>query len=220
MSRYTFTAFANRTLEAKKKQEESCSYYGNHEEHGLDETTRAVAEWDKLQGKAQFWSGGEFLEKHDKKHWQGSAQITLEYARECLPYLTARLAAMPWHYTLASTMSSKGAGVLVRIPLAVRVTDPDKYTRIANFLLADIDLIGARNGTDTITFLWQWDIADLWFADRPDEGVLMEPLSYHLRNKGRQVYAQDYVGLGRPQNPHAAAPAKDDGDDLFQWGGE
>lgn len=222
MSRYTFTAFASRKIDAKKKQEEACPYYGNHENHSLAETTRAVGEWDKLHGKAQFWSGGEYAEHHSREDWQGSAQVTIGYARECLPYLSDALNDLPWQWSMWTTMQDEGPSVVVRIPLSVRVTNPETYTRIAALLAADIQMIGARDGSDSITYLWQWDINDLQIIDRAEEGTVLEPMSYHAKNKGRMVFFRDWVGLGRkPAGEVKAIRANDtNADGLFSWGGQ
>lgn len=199
MTKYYFTTFKSRTLTAKSVEEVSMTFDDTPERHGLFDGLHALKEWEYRQGKNPYWGGGRYTEQHNSESWQGTSSLNIEYAREYKDHLRDRLNDMPWHWFMNDTKGDVGKGVLVTIPFDNEITKASTYTRIASLIADDLGLFqGARQGSDAITYLWQWDHAGKPIEERPECGFLLDAQAYFDKNAGigrNQIKFEHHVGI-------------------------
>lgn len=218
MSTYHFTNFRTRLMTAKSVKEFDCKLEDKPNEIGLHTWISARMDWERYQGKAHYWSGGRFIEKHRKEDWQGTSQLTLEWDGNVGPRLLDRLEELGWHYVLSDTVNDDGLGILVTFPFEYEITDPETYTRVAAILSYLIGIPGLRDGSDAITYLWQWNLNGTAPYECEQQGHLIDPQALRKKHPdSKWIVFDDMVGKGRKREAPKQTPMT--GDELFQWGG-
>jgi hypothetical protein len=216
MTTYHFTNFRSRLLTAKSVSEHGCELEDRPNIIGLHTWVSARTAWERLQGKAHFWSGGRYVEQHNKTDWLGTSQLSLEWDGASGPALLERLEELGWHYLLSDTVNDDGLGILVQFPFEYEVTDPVLYTRIAAIMSWLIGVPGLRDGSDAITYLWQWNLQGTEPFERENLGHLIDPNALRAKHPHKWIVFNDMVGKGRKRE--APKPLPTTGDELFQWG--